>query len=434
MAASAGVVAAFAFPLAASAKTVVVDANGPSGACAGTAPTCRSLTEASSSTVTTPGDTIEVRPGFYAESATFGQGDLTIKGTGSGPVLVVGTLTLTNPGSATVSRLILENAGGTPLVFSGAPPPVPLTHTIVVEGTALVAATAAPALTTNLSLLATETVNVVVRHVSAVNTGGPAISLGASGGTFSPAVKNSIALGGISPGSADAGNDDTTSSPTSLFCDAALHLVKGSPAIGAGGSLDAGEIDTDIDGEARGGTPDRGADQYSNKCDPTTNGPAPRPPTGGLPVIPGGPAAPTVKIARPGQGETLKRTSKHRRRVRRHGHTKVRTVTVTSALTIGGSATDPLGVSSVQLALRRTGTGTTTCSWFTGRKLAKVPCGQAVLLPAAVRSTAWSYTIPAKASLPKGSYVLYATAVNGAGVAATTFSPAAGNVVSFKIR
>src|SRR5690242_6991662 len=94
MAASVGAAAVLAFPLAASAKTVVVDAGAPSGQCGGTAPTCSSLTAASSNTVTMPGDTVEVHPGFYAESPTFGQGNLTIKGAGAGIALVAGTLTL----------------------------------------------------------------------------------------------------------------------------------------------------------------------------------------------------------------------------------------------------------------------------------------------------------------------------------------------------
>ena len=190
MAASVGMLAALACPLAASAKTVVVDSNGPSGACGGTAPTCCTLTDASSSSVTLPGDTVEVRPGFYPESPTFGQQDLTLKGTGAGPVLVVGTLTISNPGDVTISRLLLESADGSPVAFTGAPPPIPLTHTIVVEGTGLVTAKSAPALSMSLSLLATETVNAVVRHVSAVNTGGSAMSLSASGGTFHPTVRS----------------------------------------------------------------------------------------------------------------------------------------------------------------------------------------------------------------------------------------------------
>jgi len=273
MAASVGMIVALACPLAASAKTVVVDSNGPAGACRGTAPTCRTLTDASSSSVTLPGDTVEVRPGFYPESPTFGQQDLTLKGAGAGRVLIVGTLTVSNPGDVTVSRLLLESADGSPLAFTGAPPPIPLTHTIVVEGTGLVTAKSAPALSMSLSLLATETVNAVVRHVSAVNTGGSAIALNASGGTFNPTVKNSIALGGIDPGGANGPNNDTGSSPTSLFCDAALHLVNTASARGAGGALDPGEVGEDIDGESRGATPDRGADSTRTSA---TRRPTPR--------------------------------------------------------------------------------------------------------------------------------------------------------------
>ena len=426
MAASVGMMAVLGWPLAASAKTVVVDSNGPAGACGGTAPTCRTLTDASSSSVTLPGDTVEVRPGFYPESPTFGQQDLTLKGTGAGPVLIVGTLTVSNPGDVTVSRLLLESADGSPLAFTGAPPPIPLTHTIVVEGTGLVTAKSAPALSMSLSLVATETVNAVVRHVSAVNTGGSAIALNASGGTFNPTVKNSIALGGIDPGGANGPNNDTGSSPTSLFCDAALHLVNTASARGAGGALDPGEVGEDIDGESRGATPDRGADQYSNKCDPAPNAAPPLPPTGLTPAVGGGPAAPSVSIVSPKQGQKLTRTAKRRR----HSHRKPKA----KPLAFTGTASDPLGVTSVQLALRKTGGGSTTCKWFDGKRLEKVPCAQVILLPATVSTSSWTYVIPSKASLPKGSYLLYATAVNRAGVAQTTFSPTAGNVVGFKVK
>ena len=426
MAASVGMIAALACPLAASAKTVVVDSNGPTGACGGTAPTCRTLTDASSSSVTLPGDTVEVRPGFYPESPTFGQQDLALKGTGAGPVLIVGTLTISNPGDVTISRLLLESADGSPLAFTGAPPPIPLTHTIVVEGTGLVTAKSAPALSMSLSLLATETVNAVVRHVSAVNTGGSAISLNASGGTFHPTVKNSIALGGIDPGGANGPNNDTGSSPTSLFCDAALHLVNTASARGAGGALDPGEVGEDIDGESRGATPDRGADQYSNKCDPAPNAAPPLPTPGLTPAVGGGPAAPNVSIVSPKQGQKLTRTAKRRR----HSHRKPKA----KPLAFTGTASDPLGVTSVQLALRKTGGGSTTCKWFDGKRLEKVPCAQVILLPATVSTASWTYMIPSKASLPKGSYLLYATAVNRAGVAQTTFSSTAGNVVGFKVK
>ena len=91
-------------------------------------------------------------------------------------------------------------------------------------------------------------------------------------------------------------------------------------------------------------------------------------------------------------------------------------------------------MTSVQLALRKTGGGSTTCKWFDGKRLEKVPCAQVILLPATVSTSSWTYMIPSKASLPKGSYLLYATAVNRAGVAQTTFSSTAGNVVGFKVK
>ena len=420
---AAGLIAALGVPAAASAKTVVVDANGPDQ-CSGTAPQCQTLTAASGAA--SSGDTVEVRPGYYPEKPTFGQANITITGTGSGLALVVGQLTLSNAGDVSISRLVLQSADDTPLVVGSGT--IPLAHSITVEGTSLLTAKPVPALSVNVPNPLLMTATATARHVTAVNTGGPAISMtgSGSGATFNATVANSIALGGVSPASVTATNTDTSSNPASLFCDGVLHLVNTSSARGAGGSLDAGEVTEDIDGEARGSTPDRGADQYSNRCDPAPQAPPQLPPTSGLPpAVAGGPSAPTIRISKPKQREVLKR-SRHRRR---GSHRRPRP----KALTFTGTAADQLGLASVQLALRRTGTGATTCQWFDGRRLRKVPCAQVILLRGTLRDFAWSYTIPSSASLPKGSYLLYATAINRAGVAQTTFTQGQ-NVVSFKVK
>jgi hypothetical protein len=420
---AAGLVVAVGFPAAAGAKTVVVDANGPNQ-CSGTAPQCRTLTDASGAA--SSGDTVEVHPGFYPEKPTFGQADITIRGTGSGLALVVGRLTLSNAGNVTISRLVLQSADETPLVVGSGT--IPVAHSVTVEGTSLLAAKPLPALSVSVAIPPLTTATATARHVTAVNTGGPAISMTGSGtgAAFNATVANSIALGGVSPSSVTVTNTDTSSNPSSLFCDAVLHLVSTSPARGAGGSLDTGEVAEDIDGEARGTTPDRGADQYSNRCDPAPQAPPQLPPTSGLPpAVAGGPSAPSVQITKPKQREVLKR-SRHRRR---GSHRRPRP----RPLTFTGTAADQLGLASIQLALRKTGTGTTTCQWFDGRKLRKVPCGQVVLLRGTLHDFAWTYTIPSSASLPKGSYLLYATAINRAGVAQTTFTKGQ-NVVGFKVK
>src|SRR4051794_1457110 len=110
---AAGLVAALGFPPAASAETVVVDADGPHQ-CSGTAPRARTLPDAGGAA--SSGDTVEVPPGYYPEKPTFGQADVTIRGTGSGLALVVGRLTLSNAGNVSISRLVLQSADDTPLV------------------------------------------------------------------------------------------------------------------------------------------------------------------------------------------------------------------------------------------------------------------------------------------------------------------------------
>jgi hypothetical protein len=423
MAVAAGLVAALAVPAAASAKTVVVDANGPDS-CSGTAPQCRTMSDAAG--VTAPGDTVEVHPGFYVGDATFDQRPAAIKGVGNGIALVVGKLAVTGDTNFTLSRIMVQSAD-TPLSIQSATAALAMPTSVVVEGSTLLTSGNVPALSITGHNLVTGTVTATVRHVTAVSAGGTAIAFS---GPMTPTVTNSIALGGIDPASANGTNNDTSSvnAAASLFCDSALHLVRGSSAIGAGGSIDTdhGEIGEDIDGEPRGSTPDRGADQYSNKCDPAPQAPPQLPPTSGLPpAVSGGPSAPTVAITKPKQGDSLKRTA-HRRR---HSHRKPKP----KALTFTGTAADQLGLTSVQLALRKTGTGTTTCQWFDGRRLRKVPCAQVILLKANLRDFAWTYKIPSSASLPKGSYLLYATAINRAGVAQTTFTQGQ-NVVSFKVK
>jgi hypothetical protein len=427
MAAAAGVIGVLVAPAAAQATTYTVDP--ASGAtCTPATPTCSTITAADNAAG--PMDTIQIKPGFYNESPTFNQGDLTVKGIGSGVVLIVGQLKATNATAFTLSRVVVQSADGTPVAITNASL-LPPSETITVEGSSLLTAKAVPALSVTASTGLGQTVVATARHVTTASPSGPSISFASSGpGTFTPSVKNSIALGGVDPGSAAAGgNNDTSpfSSASRLFCDGLLHLVRGSSAIGAGGSLDAGEVAQDIDGEARGATPDRGGDQYSNKCDPVAGAPAQLPPTPVLtPAVTGGPAAPTVTITKPKQGDVLKRTASQRRGSHRKPKPK--------AVSFTGTAADPLGLVSVQLALRKTGGGTAICQWFDGRKLAKVPCAQVILLQATLKDRNWSYKIPASAKLPKGSYLLYATAINRAGVAATTFSQSAGNVVGFKVK
>jgi hypothetical protein len=430
MAAVVGAIGVLAAPAVAQAATTYTVDSAAGGACTPADPNCTTISAAAG--VAAPGDTVQIKPGSYAESPTFTQSSLTVKGIGSGIAAVTGQLKVSNATNFTISRLVLRSLDTTPLVITTPSPGFPLTtDTIVVEGSTIFAAKAVPALTVAATTVSTQTINATVRHVTTASLNGPSISFTSSGGgTFNPAVKNSIALGGVDPGTAATSNDDTSpfSAVQSLVCDGFLHLVKSSSAIGAGGSLDAGEVTEDIDGEARGTTPDRGGDQYSNKCDPPPRAAQPQlPPTPVLtPPVIGGPAAPNVSITSPRQGSVVKRTAKRRRGSRRKPRPK--------AVALTGTAADPLGLASVQLALRRTGGGTTTCEWFNGKKLAKVPCAQVILLQATLRDRTWTYKIPASASLPKGSYLLYATAINRAGIAATTFSQAAGNLVSFKVK
>ena len=112
-----------------------------------------------------------------------------------------------------------------------------------------------------------------------------------------------------------------------------------------------------------------------------------------------------------------------------------------------GTATDDSGVAKVELALARSGRGAgklarkhkskaKRCAWLTSRgkfkrsKARKGACTQRWLV--ATGTAKWSLKLRRK--LPKGRYVLYSRATDGAGLSETKFSAADGNRVTFRVR
>ena len=87
-------------------------------------------------------------------------------------------------------------------------------------------------------------------------------------------------------------------------------------------------------------------------------------------------------------------------------------------VTFFGKATDDTLLSKVYLALRPAGLVGGRCRWFDGRsKLVTGDCGSATPLAASLTATSWRYSLPLKAKLPKGPYVLVAISADASGLA-----------------
>ncbi|MDX6664900.1 MAG: hypothetical protein QOG68_1106, partial [Solirubrobacteraceae bacterium] len=122
---------------------------------------------------------------------------------------------------------------------------------------------------------------------------------------------------------------------------------------------------------------------------------------------------PAVTIGKPAQKQKVKL---YRTKKGKHGkvvHTKQRV-----AVTFLGGATDDVGVGRVVLALRPAGLTKGKCRWFDGKtSLKTADCTAPILLEASFLGGGWRYSLPLKAKLPPGPYVLVVAAVDSSGLA-----------------
>jgi hypothetical protein len=121
-------------------------------------------------------------------------------------------------------------------------------------------------------------------------------------------------------------------------------------------------------------------------------------------------------------------------------------------LEIRGTASDELGVASVEVSMRlatrapprsaRAGTARrrrrtpTTCSYFSGaRRLVKGSCRAFVFFRVKLRrGGAWSFKIPGNARLPRSRYELRVRGTDTAGNRTTRFSQAERTLVPFTLK
>ena len=110
-------VAVLATPAAAGAATFTVAAGG--GACGGADTDCGTIAAAAGAAGA--GDTVQIAPGAYTESADFAAGNLTVTGSTEAPgVVVTGTLTFSGGARSVLQKLIVAApAGGGPAVVAG---------------------------------------------------------------------------------------------------------------------------------------------------------------------------------------------------------------------------------------------------------------------------------------------------------------------------
>jgi PKD domain-containing protein len=247
----------------ASAADWTVDSGKASAGCSGN--TCKTIDEAVGQ-ANTSGDRILLLPGFHAGPTNAITKTLTIRGTGAGPAVVFGTITFDAPG--TLQRvLVYSNTTDAPAVRAKAANPA---RTVTIESSILSGNGAGAGIEAEGALLGT--INVQGRHLTIADGGAaPPVNLDNGLGTAGATIHDSILLGTpAGDGTLSQQNNDTdntTAHRNALFVDAAgedFHLRLGSPAIDQGEGAETGEIAEDIEGEARGATWDRGADEFVN--------------------------------------------------------------------------------------------------------------------------------------------------------------------------
>ena len=254
--------------LAAPSAAVAADwAAAPAGGpCDATNRTCATIQAAVTAAAT--GDTVKIQPktNGWAENVTISDESLTLRGDGGGEVQVKGTVSFTGSGTTlTVQRLTLlaQTGPAVNVTLSDVEP----TKTITLQSSILSGAGAA-AVKATTNVASVNAIAIEGRHVTIADaSGGAAFDQVERPGldSISAAFRDSIVQGDIDGATQTNPQPDATNN-ASLFTSHAsevFHLPLGSAAIDQGGP-GAGEFATDVDGETRAGTWDRGADEFVN--------------------------------------------------------------------------------------------------------------------------------------------------------------------------
>lgn len=222
-------------------------------------------------TAASPDDLILVvaKAGDWVESVTFTKSGLTLRGHGPGIPRIRGMLSFTGSGTAaqslTVQRVAIHAEPGGPAlrISSGALNGIKTVH---LQSTMLSGEGTAPAIEASTEIGVSNDVSITARHVTVADkASAPAVTEGEEGGEIAVSFFDSI-VQGVTAGASET-NSEPTSDGASLFAAPGaedFRLRVGSPAIDAGGSRQDGEWQEDVEGEARSGAWDRGADEFVN--------------------------------------------------------------------------------------------------------------------------------------------------------------------------
>ncbi len=486
------IVLALATP-ASAATTWTVDPNKSPG-CAGT--TCKTIDEAAGPA--TAGDTIRLLAGFYAQPAPFTE-QFTVTGFGAGSAVVFGMVTFSADG--VLQRVAIAATGNNPAVRVTAPSVG--NRTVKIESSILSGAgTGAGVEATGPTGPGTTSVD--ARHVTVADSGGaPATKLvngvaGSAAATFT----DSIVLGshaGNAPTLTQSDTDGSAAHQAALFVNPGQEtflLRLGSPAIDQGGGPAGGETTEDVEGDARAGTWDRGADEFVNHppgapiliAASTSAAPGQSvtfgafardddSPRGDSPAkyrwnFGDGSAVQETNAASAVSGETTHAyasTGRYQATVTaldQLGVPSAASNTVTMTVAVGGGRTRPdvsaptlaitspragqrlkrgkrapvlrgrtrdaTGVRAVELALRRI-VGR-RCRWYDGRRAFLLgSCTKPRFFRAVIDDFAWSYTFPRRIVPGVGRYELRARATDFLGNRTTGFSASSRTLARFRI-
>jgi hypothetical protein len=253
------IVLALAAP--ASATDYTVDPGKPTDGCTGT--TCKTIDQAAGAAA--DNDTLKILPGVYGSPAAFTK-KLRVTGSGSGLVLILGTVTFSADG--TLQRVLVSAGANNPAVRVTAP--VTGTRAVTIESSMLSGAGSGAGLEAAASALGS--IAITGRHLTIADSGNaPATNLtNGVTGTSSASLTSSIVLGtnaGNAPSTPGSDTDGSAGHKSALFVSPGqenFFLRVDSPAIDQGGSPAAGESTDDVEGEPRTGAWDRGADEFVN--------------------------------------------------------------------------------------------------------------------------------------------------------------------------
>ncbi len=329
-------------------------------------------------------------------------------------------------------------------------------------------------------------VNGSIVHGASTATGDPNAPL--TGNAVAATYTNSDATKTTLAGGATSTGDGIVTPDADLFkAGTALRLKRDAPVVDKGGALGA-ESDRDIDGEPRtnGATTDIGADEYTNHAPVLAVAITPDPPKTGRVVTATGTATdkngaddilgyavdwgdgkqdttasnviqhvydrsgtytvtmlvadrsfttsavvskqitvtdgapPQLQVTTPAGGSAVKLTRKKKKGAKRKPKPK--------ALLVKGVDADESGLTSVELAITRTGS---KCKQYTGRKLVKAGCKRYRFVKARLKGNGFSLKVK---RLARGSYEIRARGTDTKGNASTTFDTATKTLVRFKVR